>query len=77
MPIYEYTCDKCGLSFEQLLASSSAKAKCPECGSSKVTKQFSAFAAHQGGAAASPCGRGDTPPCAVGMNCPSGQCRRR
>lgn len=76
MPIYEYSCDKCGELFEQLVSASDPKAKCPKCGSAKATKQFSSFAAHQSGAAASPCGMGDAPPCAMGGGCPSGRCRR-
>ncbi len=60
MPIYEYTCDKCGRTFELLLASRSAKASCPDCGSSRLTRLFSTFAAHDG-SAASPCAEGKCP----------------
>lgn len=42
MPIYEYTCRKCGHDFEALVPRPTAKAPCPECGSKKVTKRMSA-----------------------------------
>lgn len=44
MPIFEYQCQSCGGEFELLVASSSAKASCPECSSSRVKKRFSLFA---------------------------------
>ncbi len=50
MPIYEFSCDDCGESFEKLVRSSSADAvECPECGSAHVTKRVSTFAARTGG----------------------------
>jgi putative FmdB family regulatory protein len=45
MPLYEYTCAKCGERFE--IVSSHAgreeQAVCPACGSREVTRVFSAF----------------------------------
>ncbi|MEW5722724.1 MAG: zinc ribbon domain-containing protein [Thermodesulfobacteriota bacterium] len=49
MPIYEYTCSKCGHSFEELVRSSKEKVKCPECRSAKVKKQMSAVSFKSGG----------------------------
>ena len=51
VPIYEYGCQACGHAFEQLVRSmdESHKAPCPECGSRKVERQMSVFAARQSG----------------------------
>jgi putative FmdB family regulatory protein len=46
MPIYEFHCEKCGKDSELLVRSSKwAGTKCPHCGSSKLDKKFSTFAA--------------------------------
>jgi putative FmdB family regulatory protein len=40
MPIYSYRCEKCGENFEHVETMSeheAAKAKCPKCGSKKVS----------------------------------------
>jgi len=62
MPIYEFNCEKCGRDSEILVRSSDwSGAKCPHCGSSRLDKKFSTFAAAgTGGAGAgSPaCGTG-------------------
>ena len=59
MPLVEYQCNECSNQFEILVGVSkdTEKAVCPECGSKKVEKLFSAFAAH---AAAAP-GRAPSP----------------
>ena len=48
MPLYEFSCAKCGEEFEELVMSSKpealAEVACPECGSHKVTKKVSTFA---------------------------------
>jgi putative FmdB family regulatory protein len=44
MPIYEYTCNKCGDDFELLLLDRDEKVKCPACGAAKVKKKMSVFA---------------------------------
>ncbi len=63
MPIYEYRCDKCGGQFE-LLVRADTRPACPQCGSAKVEKLFSAFAAHaHSGDAGSP------PPCFSSEKC--------
>ena len=58
MPIYEYDCKVCHCEFEALV-SSSRTPKCPDCGSSKLSKKFSAFAvqaAPSAGRSIGPCG---------------------
>jgi len=55
MPIYEYICSKCGHAFEKLVPSSKTKPKCEQCGSPKLERQFSTFAAHNGASATSSC----------------------
>ena len=47
MPLYEFTCQKCGHNFEELLTLSEIKAgklKCPACSSKRVERGFSSFA---------------------------------
>ncbi|MDD2850805.1 MAG: zinc ribbon domain-containing protein [Desulfuromonadaceae bacterium] len=46
MPIYEYSCMKCGNRFEKLLKSAdveSESVECPSCGSAEVKKELSTF----------------------------------
>ncbi|MCS7049484.1 MAG: zinc ribbon domain-containing protein [Verrucomicrobiae bacterium] len=51
MPLYEFECGDCGKSFELLVRSTRWQgSECPHCGSQKLTKKFSTFAA-QGGQA--------------------------
>jgi putative FmdB family regulatory protein len=46
MPIYEFHCEKCGKDSELLVRSSDSKnSECPHCGSKKLSKKFSTFAA--------------------------------
>ncbi|MFO1487254.1 MAG: zinc ribbon domain-containing protein [Verrucomicrobiota bacterium] len=50
MPIYEFHCGKCEKDSEILVRSRDwAGTKCPHCGSSKIEKKFSTFAASTGG----------------------------
>ena len=43
MPIFEYTCKDCGKDFEAIV-SGERKPHCPECESTKLEQQYSAFA---------------------------------
>ncbi len=61
MPIYEYTCKGCGEELELLVSSSRAKPACPHCGSQKLTRRLSAFAAHSRSSASAPCSSGQCP----------------
>jgi putative FmdB family regulatory protein len=46
MPIYEFHCEKCERDSEILVRSADwTGAKCPHCGSTKLDKKFSTFAA--------------------------------
>jgi putative FmdB family regulatory protein len=47
MPIYDYVCMTCEAHFEELVGMSDPDPACPDCGKTKVVKQFStSFAAH-------------------------------
>ncbi len=49
MPIYEYSCKKCGTNFEVLIRSKKDfPEKCPKCGTAKPGKMLSAFAVAAG-----------------------------
>jgi len=50
MPIYEYRCEKCGRTFEELrrMSQSDEGLKCPYCESERVKRQMSAFATRGG-----------------------------
>lgn len=57
MPLYEYSCDKCGEQFEEIRsASDSEEVVCPECGAAarKLMSLFSTGSAGGGGG----CGHG-------------------
>lgn len=43
MPIYEYSCKKCGARFERLIPAGKDKEVVCECGSVEVTKLISGF----------------------------------
>jgi putative FmdB family regulatory protein len=59
MPLYEYRCDACGRTFEELRPSSEADAaiSCPSCESNRTGRKLSSFAA-SGGSSSSPKGGG-------------------
>ncbi len=47
MPLYEFTCKKCGHGFEELMTLSevaAGKTKCPACSSKRVERGLSSFA---------------------------------
>ena len=71
MPIYEFRCEKCERDSEILVRSSDwLGTKCPHCGSTKLAKKFSTFAAAGGGG-------NDSPSCSTGGNrggCCGGHC---
>lgn len=43
MPIYEYSCNKCGVDFSSIQMNADEKTKCPVCDSEDVAKKISAF----------------------------------
>jgi putative FmdB family regulatory protein len=74
MPIYEFHCGKCDRDSEILLRSrDQKKVKCPHCGSLKLSRKFSVFAASNGssdGAACEPGGGGGGGCCACAAGRP-------
>ncbi len=64
MPIYEYRCRACDKDFEELVRSAEAAASvaCPECGSRRIDRKLSVFAARE------------TAPCGVTSSSPCGRC---
>ncbi|NOS71107.1 MAG: zinc ribbon domain-containing protein [Verrucomicrobia bacterium] len=69
MPIYEFHCGKCEKDSEILVRSSHWEGtKCPHCGSSKLEKKFSTFAANNAGSG------GETAPRCSGVPSSCGMC---
>lgn len=65
MPLFEFTCAKCGRIFEELLSLAELEAgdvSCPACGSPEVTRDLSSFAfgggSAGGGGGGGGCGAG-------------------
>ena len=62
MPIFEFVCQQCQDTFEELMSFAdmeAGEAACPKCGSRKVARALSSFATGQGGGQAAPaCGGG-------------------
>ncbi len=54
MPIYEYSCTKCGQRFEKLQKNEALETVvCPNCGSTEVSKEISSFSSTGADSAAS------------------------
>lgn len=55
MPMYEFDCLDCGEPFEELVRSATAAGdvNCPSCGSAKIKKKLSTFAAKVSGGSSS------------------------
>ncbi len=72
MPLFEYQCPACDVTFEQLVRGDT-KVSCPSCGSSRVRKLLSIPAPPVSSTASSlgPCGN-DAPP---GGCCGGGMCQ--
>ena len=62
MPLFEFTCSKCGKTFEELLTLADLEAAvvtCPHCDATEVQRGLSSFATAGGGeAAGGGCGGG-------------------
>ncbi|MBG29066.1 MAG: hypothetical protein CMI31_03555 [Opitutae bacterium] len=69
MPIYEFNCEDCDKEFETLVRTSDweGEVECPSCGSEKLEKRLSVFAAGNEASSA------DMPPCS-GMPSNCGRC---
>ncbi len=72
MPMFEYRCESCGETFEQLMRSSDRDEdlNCPSCGAKHPKKLLSSFSATMNGIGS---GFEAAPSCATG-NCPTGRC---
>ena len=69
MPIYEYSCKKCGSDFE-LLVNSDSKIACSTCGSERVSRKLSLFAVNTAPSNSVPqcaCGGFEKGQCGSGM----------
>lgn len=55
MPLFEFECENCGETFEELVRSSAAISEvlCPECESSQIHKKMSTFASRLAGGGSS------------------------
>lgn len=71
MPIYEYRCEGCATTFEQLVRSSAQVIRCPRCEATSVSRQLSSFAAH--GVASRTAGAGSSKASGCG-GCSGGSC---
>jgi putative FmdB family regulatory protein len=70
MPIYEFHCGKCERDSEILVRSSDWKGTaCPHCGSKKLTKQLSVFAASGSSGGKGSCGSCSSHHCGSGCHC--------
>lgn len=72
MPLFTFICQDCGAETEILVRGESAP-ECPKCGSTRLEKQMSRFAALSATStdpACGPCSVGATAPCC----CQGGQC---
>ena len=64
MPIYEYTCQKCGHTFEKMLSFGAKPPKCPKCSSTRTRKLISTPAVHfKGGGFTKAAKKTDNPKC--------------
>lgn len=58
MPLFEYKCSECEDQFEELVSGSDPRIVCPKCGSDKVSRLLSVFAASGGSSSSGlPCGQ--------------------
>ena len=71
MPLIEYECKECGAVSEILVRSSKARPRCTSCGSRKLQKQWSAFAAQS---KAGPAENACCPTCPSERSCDKGTC---
>jgi putative FmdB family regulatory protein len=56
MPIFEYACEECGMTFERLTLRPQllVPTPCPQCGSTQTTKVFSTFSTQGSAGGGSP-----------------------
>jgi putative FmdB family regulatory protein len=69
VPIFEFTCRKCGHGFEDIVTLAEVEAGevvCPACGSDRVERGLSTFATTSGDGAPAPCGAPNRAACGTG-----------
>ena len=68
MPIYEYKCEQCGSRYEQMrrMTDADRDLECPECKSTAIKRQLSAFATSTSSSSAVPAGGCGKPQCGMG-----------
>ena len=71
MPLYEYICRNCNSRSELLVRSHRDRPVCMKCGSDKLERQLSTFAAHSNSGKPSSCPAGDVCPADA---CQTGRC---
>jgi len=71
MPLFEFVCEKCAMQNE-ILVRGNEKPRCPACGSTRLTKQASAFApaVARNAPEAAPCASAGSCSQAAGGGCP-------
>ncbi len=72
MPLFEFTCSRCGEQFEELILSEKDVPVCPSCGETSVNRELSVFATGTG--AKSPCEKGSCNFPGGPASCPGGSC---
>jgi len=72
MPIHEYRCTECGHEFEELVRTEKQKVACEKCGSRKLERKLSTFAAVADPTSSNTCAQGIA--CPQGSCCSSGAC---
>jgi putative FmdB family regulatory protein len=73
MPVFDYTCSECGKSYDiyHKVREVLEDVVCPQCGSPKHKKLFSAATVSMGGSASA---SQSAPPCEMGGGCCGGAC---
>lgn len=76
MPLYEYRCGHCNLSFEKYARTFNDRPDCPGCGRSDPARQFSTFAVSTGGGSGSASSFATSGGCGEGPPCGAAHCGR-
>jgi putative FmdB family regulatory protein len=74
MPIFEYSCEKCGVESEILVRDRKIHPLCPSCGSDQLQKLSSMFSSKIKSESASPCQSGGCGMDPAMMGCSGGMC---
>ncbi len=69
MPIYEYSCSRCGREFERYVSAAGTAVACPHCGNAKVMRRLSVVSVKTGGSVTSSAGSMGGGGCCGGGGC--------